>query len=57
MDGEWAKMESPMGILRGVELPQGDHLVEFIYRPVSLYIGLLLSCFGMLWLGWKYLRK
>ena len=29
--------------LRGVVLPQGVHVVEFVYRPYSVLIGLLLS--------------
>ena len=31
--------------LRGVVLQQGNHVVEFVYRPYSVMIGLLLSLF------------
>jgi hypothetical protein len=29
------------GLLRGVELTEGQHTIDFIFRPVLLYIGLL----------------
>jgi hypothetical protein len=32
------------GLLRGVELEEGSHLVEFSYRPRLLLAGLFLSC-------------
>ncbi|HAF14093.1 MAG TPA: hypothetical protein DCK99_10430 [Blastocatellia bacterium] len=42
--------------LRGVALPAGEHHVEFVYRPKSVLIGLLVSLVTMLglvlwWLG------
>jgi hypothetical protein len=42
--------------LRGVVVPAGDHLVEFVYRPKSVVVGLVISLLmlGLLlfwWLG------
>jgi hypothetical protein len=38
---------------RGVALPAGNHLVEFIYRPKSVFIGLAISLLTLLTLlGW-----
>jgi len=34
-------------ILRGVELTQGTHLVKFVYRPKTVYFGLLISFIGL----------
>lgn len=35
---------------RGCEVPAGTHIVEFIYQPLSLYLGILLSTLGILYL-------
>lgn len=45
---------------RGCEVPAGTHTVEFIYQPLSLYLGILLSIFGgVCWLiiFWLCKRK
>ena len=44
------------GLLRGVELEPGVHIVEMFFRPTSVYAGIvisLLSLVGMigLWVG------
>jgi len=38
-----AQIKPVSGTLRGVELPPGDHTVEFYFLPLSVYIGLALS--------------
>ena len=38
--------------LRGVAVPAGTHLVEFIYRPKSLLLGLVISLFTLALLLW-----
>ena len=40
VDGQEAEMKTIAGILRGVELLEGEHQVEFIFRPLSVYLGL-----------------
>jgi hypothetical protein len=43
-------------ILMGVELTSGMHQVDFLFRPVSVYIGLFLFCTGLAFLGWNLKR-
>ena len=50
IDGKSAHKEVVAGLLRGVRLSSGEHQVEFIFRPVSVYVGLALGSFG--WLLW-----
>ena len=39
------------GVLRGVALPAGSARIEFVYRPMSLIVGGMLSAIGLaLWL-------
>jgi hypothetical protein len=48
VDGNSEDMEVAEGLLRAVRLDQGVHKVEFIYRPVSVYMGLALWVIGLL---------
>jgi uncharacterized membrane protein YfhO len=45
--------------LRGVAVPAGNHLVEFVYRPKSVLIGLVISLLALatlvLWAGGRSL--
>ncbi|HEX3279820.1 MAG TPA: YfhO family protein [Pyrinomonadaceae bacterium] len=43
VDGQAAEMLRVDYDLRGVTLPQGGHVVSFVYRPVSVVIGLAVS--------------
>jgi hypothetical protein len=36
--------------LRRLEVPAGEHILEFIYRPLSFYLGALTSLLG--WAAW-----
>ncbi|MEA3350874.1 MAG: YfhO family protein, partial [Chloroflexota bacterium] len=47
VDGEAAELETVEGILRGVRLPPGEHRVVFVYRSLSVYLGLLGFIFGI----------
>jgi hypothetical protein len=54
VDGEKVEIVSYKDVLRSVPLTQGDHLVEFCYRPLSVSIGaiwtfLTLIAFAFLW--------
>ena len=42
--------------LRGVAVPAGTHLVEFIYRPKSLLLGLVISFLTLALLIWWWSR-
>jgi hypothetical protein len=41
--GRWSTVYC---VLRGVEIPHGDHRIEFMYRPKSIYLGLILFLIG-----------
>ena len=59
IDGQEAPIYSAYGALRGVMAPPGDHLVETIYRPLSVYAGAALTATGLaVWLGlWAAWRR
>ena len=40
VDGQKADLEQVEGVLRGVNIPVGNHQVLFDFRPTSLYLGL-----------------
>jgi uncharacterized membrane protein YfhO len=37
--------------LRGASLPAGEHKVEFVYRPKSVFLGAAISSFAIVLLG------
>ncbi|MBS1250458.1 MAG: hypothetical protein MAG431_02052 [Chloroflexi bacterium] len=43
VDGQNAEMQAVAGILRGVELAEGEHHIEFFFRPWRLYVGGLIG--------------
>jgi hypothetical protein len=45
VDGEKALVKPVAGLFRGVELEQGVHKVIFSFRPLSVYLGLLVGFF------------
>ena len=47
VDGNRQPIELAYGLLRSVNLSEGDHEVEFYFRPLTVYIGL-----GMTMIGW-----
>ena len=50
VDGALVPLESFSGILRAVHVSDGKHLVEFVYRPVGIYLGLVCFVVGALFL-------
>lgn len=48
LDGHPAKIETVGGLLRGVQIGEGEHLAVFIFRPQMWYIGLALA--GLAWM-------
>lgn len=46
VDGQKAQMLGSNGILRSVELGDGEHQVRFSFHPKSLYLGAILSAAG-----------
>ncbi len=43
IDGKKTKIYKVNGFLRGIEIPPGDHIVEFKFEPKILYLSLFLS--------------
>ena len=51
VDGRRADITLIAGAFMGVGLTEGDHVVEFIYSPVQVYLGAVLSLLGAGGLG------
>ena len=47
LDGERTTLYRADKALRAVFVPQGDHEVEFVYRPASVYVGGVLTWLGL----------
>lgn len=41
IDGKETNIYEVNGLIQGIEVPQGEHVIEFIYVPVWAYIGIL----------------
>jgi hypothetical protein len=57
IDGEKSQLVVMHDVLMGVSLTPGEHVVEFCFKPASVYIGLLLFALGLVVLfaiGWWY---
>lgn len=51
VDGKEAELLRADYTFRGVVVPSGKHTVEFVYRPVSLYLGAVISLLSIIALG------
>jgi hypothetical protein len=51
VDGEPAAVHLVNGLVRGVVVPEGEHTVEFVFRPRSFYIGLMITVICFLFMG------
>jgi hypothetical protein len=51
VDGKQADIESYQGILRSVQLAEGSHEVIFEFRPMSVYLGILIFLVAVSFLG------
>jgi len=47
IDGKKTDIEVFLEIFRSVHLPEGNHSITFLFRPSSLYIGILSFAIGM----------
>jgi hypothetical protein len=47
IDGKPAKIDLIGGLLRGVQLPLGNHRITFNFRPITFYSGLVLCALGL----------
>jgi hypothetical protein len=57
VDGNRQPIELAYGLLRSVNLPEGDHEVEFYFRPLAVYIGLGMAMIGWILAIWQIYRK
>ena len=47
LDGETVEIKPVFTALRGVDYPDGEHIVEFVYQPWSFYTGLAVTLTGL----------
>jgi hypothetical protein len=57
VDGQQTDIESYQGILRSVQLAEGSHNVIFEFRPLSVFLGLLICLAAIAFLGFASKRK
>ena len=53
VDGKKQPIELAYGLLRSVNLLEGNHEVEFNFRPLSVYVGLGMAMMGWMVVIWK----
>lgn len=51
IDGRRATLDQVGGVLQGVSVPAGAHTVEIVYRPRSVWLGLVLCMVGLILTG------
>ena len=52
IDDQNAELLSPLDLLRGVEIPPGEHEVVFSFRPLSMYLGVGCFTIGLFLMMW-----
>ena len=67
IDGQPAEIIRANYILRAINVPEGDHTIEMVFRPSKWYNGeiivmitsilILLALFGALYLNWQKMQK
>jgi hypothetical protein len=57
VDGKRADNGTSYGVLRSVSLGEGEHQVEFQFRPISTYIGIFLAAVGWIFVVYDSLRN
>ena len=57
VDGNDEEIITQYGILRGVEVDDGEHNVEFVYKPRSFMIGVMFFLIGILYIGFPKLKN
>ena len=56
VDGDAKAIEQAYGVLRSVDLTEGEHEIKFNFQPISVYIGLGLAAIGWTLAVWQ-IRK
>jgi len=57
VDGDRQTIELAYGLLRSVNLSEGDHVIEIYFRPLTVYGGLGMALMGWLLSVWNILRS
>jgi hypothetical protein len=57
VDGQSVPLETVFDLLRGVQLPEGNHRIILGFYPFSLFLGLGLCGIAGLWMGWSWRRR
>ena len=57
IDGDKTQIKPYLGLLRSVDLDVGMHEIRFQFRPASVYIGLSISLFTLLFLAVMWRKK
>jgi hypothetical protein len=57
VDGQAKGIEPVTGLLRGVELPPGEHRIVFRFVPLSVMLGLAASLLGLVGVVWVESRQ
>ncbi|MFC2166790.1 YfhO family protein [Acidobacteriota bacterium] len=56
LDKKRVKIYPAFCAIRGVFIPKGKYELEFIYRPWTFYLGALLTCISMVFLGFLFIH-
>lgn len=57
VDGKLTHIFQTNYVLRGISLPEGDHVVEFTFEPRSFHVGAGISVAALAWLMYLVLKK
>ncbi|KAA3647270.1 MAG: hypothetical protein DWQ07_07140 [Chloroflexi bacterium] len=56
VDGQLSEIQTHEGLFRAVEVGEGCHGIEFVFRPMSVYSGLVVSLLTIIVLVWRGYR-
>jgi len=54
VDGIRQDIEPAYDVLRSISLVDGTHDIYFKFRPISIYVGLILAAFGWIYTLWNF---
>jgi len=57
VDGDPQKIEPVYGLLRSINLPEGEHEIVFTFRPLTVYAGIGMAIVGWVAAIWQISRK
>jgi uncharacterized membrane protein YfhO len=57
VDGEVVSIRRANGIFRAISVDSGEHLVEFVYQPVTFYIGVMVSLVGLILMVFVFRKR